>query len=474
MSVFVDVGGGAHGAYPVRLTLRCQPDKIVRSRRRDHKRGSVHAVMPRLPRVLAYLSMMVSVDVATRRLRDALEVRDDLVRAVGTGRIKGTEPRWRRVELRYVELNRGKHLQVTTYDASRARARNAPASSEDAMNLIEEALAAGFRNWHVDTRHGTLEVRITKRLKGSITFRQRDTEPDSGSHQSVEHDRSIKRQLPANHPVLKAVGISDDKGRVKPTKQSKYRQVDEFLKLMWASLEQRIPAASLSERDRPIDIVDLGCGSAYLTFCAVAFLRDVQGIDARVTGVDVRDEVRTRNQAIAESLGLANCVGFASGSIAEFSPKHGPDVVLSLHACDTATDEALAQAIHWDSAVVLAAPCCHHDIQSQLRTSRSVRDWKSEIIRDGVLAERLGDVLTDSARVSLLRLNGYRVDVVQFVDPENTARNILIRAILDRGYARGNYARQLACYNALVDDWAITPALGRMLKGNRPVLDKDT
>lgn len=405
--------------------------------------------------------MIVPLDAAMRRVRDELEDNAKLLHGVAGGRVRGFEPKWRRAEFRYVNLSKGLFLQFTTYDSSRAHVRNAPASSQAAKELIDEALAVGFRNWHIETQDGTLEVRITKKLKSSVTFRESSTEVDLRAVR--EHDRQKSRLLPPSHPALQAIGFTDSQGKIRASKQSKYRQVDEFLRLMWGALKNQAAAIDKIESGRQLDMVDLGCGNAYLTFAALAYLRDIQGIDVRITGVDIRDEVRKRNNSIAHALGLGNCIEFVSSSIADFDPTMHPDAVLSLHACDTATDEALARAVNWKSAVVLAAPCCHHDIQRQLRRNAFLDGWKSSLLKDGILAERLGDVLTDAARASLMRMNGYSVDVMQFVDPENTARNVMIRATLDAGEQNRRRTDQSSDYKALIDEWRIAPALDRML-----------
>src|SRR5262249_42949264 len=160
-------------------------------------------------------------------------------------------------------------------------------------------------------------------------------------------------------------------------------------------------------------------------FAAYRYL-SARGLDVRLTGVDVREDQRVRNTLLAGKLGWADRVDFVAGTISG-SEVGGADVVLALHACDTATDEALARAVGWGARWILAAPCCHHDIAVQLRTGPTPDPYQL-LTRHGILRERFADVLTDALRAALLRLHGYRVDVVEFVDSAHTPRNLLVRA----------------------------------------------
>jgi len=261
--------------------------------------------------------------------------------------------------------------------------------------------------------------------------------------------------------VLRAVGIADADGRIKPTRQAKYRQVDEFLR----SLDGVVSAAVESGRLRtpteaePLRVVDLGCGNAYLTFAAHAFLGDVKDLPVRLLGIDRQPDLVTRNQTIADEIGVGDTLRFVPGDIGSVEVEQPPDVVLALHACDTATDDALARAVAWDTPLVLAAPCCHHDVAAQLRRVSAPAPYTS-LVRDGILRERFADTLTDAVRASVLRLVGYRVDVIDFVDSVHTPRNTLLRAVLTGGAgsaaARGEYAE-------LTDAWGIRPRLAELL-----------
>ncbi|WP_439938244.1 class I SAM-dependent methyltransferase [Nocardia sp. N13] len=395
---------------------------------------------------------------AWARVRAAVLDADQLVRALASGRRKGqpapvVEGREvRRVEVRVVDLKAGRHLQVTSYDETQAHTTN-HAIGEDAEAAVDALLAQPFANWHVDTAGETHQLRVTKKGVPMLhtSVRSEDVEV------AREHDRAKDRLLAEDDPVLVALGISDAHGRVKPTRQAKYRQVEEFLRLLDASLAEAMAQGQVRTptADDPLRIADLGCGNAYLTFAAHAFLS--RRLPVRMTGVDVKQQSADHNSQVAAGLGID--ADFVVGSIADARLDRAPDVVLALHACDTATDDALARALEWGASLVLAAPCCHHDIAAQLRTAKTPEPY-AMLTRYGILRERFADTLTDALRASLLRREGYRVDVVEFVESAHTPRNTLLRAVRT-GAAGDDAARE---YDALLAAWDVRPRLGQLLE----------
>ena len=392
---------------------------------------------------------------ALNRMRDHLLDPDALVRAVASGRQKGTQPTWRRAELRYVDLKAGRHLQITTYDQTQAHTAN-HAVGDAARDAVDTLLDEPFGNWHVETTTQTHQLRVTKKLEAIVHTNDRAAavEVERG------HDRDKPRLLPEDDPVFVALGISDGQGRLKPSRQAKYRQVEEFLRLLDASITDALDAGHLRRptAEDPLRIVDLGCGNAYLTFAAQRYLAGVRGLPVRLTGVDVKEQSREHNAAVASELGVD--ADFVVGTIGGVVLDPAPEVVLALHACDTATDEALAQAVHWGAQLVLAAPCCHHDIAAQLRKAPTPAPY-AMLTRHGILRERLADTLTDALRASLMRQQGYRVDVVQFVESQHTPRNTMLRAVRTGSPVTGGSVRKE--YDDLVTTWGISPALAGLL-----------
>ena len=393
------------------------------------------------------------------RMRGHLLDPDTLVKAVASGRQRGQQPSWKRVELRYVDLKAGRHLQVTSYDDTQAHTANhAAPPSTDARDAVDELLDEPFGNWHVETTTQSHQVRVTKKLEALVhtTERAEQVEVDRG------HDRDKERLLAEDDPVFKALGLTDAEGRMKPSRHAKYRQVEEFLRLLDTSISDAVEKRHLRRPtpEQPLRIADLGCGNAYLTFAAQRFLTEVRGLPVVLTGVDVKEQSREHNARLAGELGVD--AEFVVGSISGAVVDPAPEVVLALHACDTATDEALARAVEWGAQLVLAAPCCHHDIAAQLRRAPTPAPY-ALLTRHGILRERFADTLTDGLRASLMRLQGYRVDVMQFVESQHTPRNTMLRAVRTGGPVTGGNVRRE--YDELVAAWGLTPRLAVLLAG---------
>ncbi len=397
-------------------------------------------------------------------VRDAVLDEDLLVRALVSGRQRNQTVPYRRIELRYVDVKAGRRLQVTAYDDSQSHTRNVEPGSP-ARTAVDELLAAGYANWHIETRVETLQVRVTKKGRW-LVHRAARTEPADIDR---AHDRPKRRKLDETDALFETLGITTSDGHVKPSRMAKFRQVQDLL----AALEPLVDAAvelgpgdALSER-RPLRMVDLGCGNAYLTFAAFRYLTVVRGLPVEGTGIDVKAQARTHNSEVAAELGIADRLRFVEGTIGDAEVVDRPDLVLALHACDTATDDALARAVSWHAPVIVAAPCCHHDLQTQLE-SAAIPDPYRLVTRHGILRERMADVLTDSLRAAILRLVGYRVEVIEFVDSRHTPRNALIRAV--RTEAAPDQAT-LDAYYSLVAQWGVRPALATLLSSRYPLLD---
>jgi Methyltransferase domain len=408
------------------------------------------------------------------RVRDLLLDDRRLVRAVAAGQRRGAErARWRRAELRYVDLKAGRRLQVTTYDATQAFTANH--GPDVAAQEVDVLLAEPFGNWHVFAEDREVAVRVTKKGRALVHERRPSRDDAEGrSDPGRQHDREKPRLLPEDDPVLRALGISGEDGTVKPSRQAKYRQVEEFLRLLGSGLDDAVAAGALRTPtpEEPWLLVDLGCGNAYLTFAAHRWLSAVRRQPVTVVGVDAKPQSLAHNQEVASRLGVTDEVRFVQGLIDEVDlptvAGRRPDVVMALHACDTATDDALAAAVTADAPLVLAAPCCHHDVAAQLRRGRPEersRPAYALLLRDGILRERFADTLTDALRAAALRLAGYRVDVVEFVESRHTPRNTLLRAVRT-GAAPPGTAAELEAVTAA---WQVAPRLVTLLgEGDRP------
>lgn len=445
---------------------------------------------------------------AYREVGEILTDPTRLVRAVASGKARGADPQWRRLEMRPVALKKGIKLQVVKYDerqaftsnhpyptasnsdASRGRSRgrrggassasSSPSSVPDASSAVDDAFAAGFANWRVETPDEILQLRVTKSGEALVNRTRQlisNAKSAEGSASRVvpaSHDRVKSRLLDPSDPFLVRVGVSvADGSAIKASRRDKYKQVEEFVKLVRLAVSDARVGSHMAPatRDRPARLVDLGCGNAYLTFGAYAYLaaRKELGGDSpmEVIGVDVKRQARETNTRVARELGWDQSCVFVEGTIADATlrfptPRPDPsepevDIVLALHACDTATDEALTRAVRWSAPLTLVSPCCHHDLQVRMRAAAQAYP---PLTRHGILRERLGDVVTDAFRAHILRLLGHRVDVTEWIGGEHTPRNTMIRAVKTGSPAGMDLWRE---YDAMVEDWGVTPRLAEQL-----------
>jgi SAM-dependent methyltransferase len=316
---------------------------------------------------------------------------------------------------------------------------------------FQELAQSGYANFLVEIEGETLSLRISK--KGVPLF----SKSKNQLLQELSHDRSKKRLLDPRDPYLREVGIADASGSIKPSKMDKYKQVEEFLRLLVPTLNDAIAAGHIHTPTEvnPLKVVDLGCGHAYLTFATHQYLQSV-GIPVTVVGIDIRPASRDRNNAIAQSLGINNSITFLAEEIGSTSEAEA-DVAIALHACDTATDDSIAWAVNRNVPLALFAPCCHHDIQAQMKVAPE--PW-SLVTRHGIMRERLGDLITDSLRIQLMKLRGYRVDAIEFIGGEHTPRNLMIRAVKTGAEPeKGEVER----YQSMISEWGVTPVLAAKL-----------
>ena len=376
-----------------------------------------------------------------------LEKPNEFVRLVLSGRRRNMQTPSERVDVKPVLIKDAIKYQLLQSDGRAMTTKNYDPSEFIALNLLD----AGFANILLEMRNGSISIRITKKGEALVHRTNETFEAD------LSHDRAKARLLDSNDPFLIEVGISDKSGKVKVGKNDKYLQVEEFLRLLIPSLESAISAGHIPKptADSPLSIVDLGCGHAYLTFAAHQYLL-AQGIPVKVVGIDIRESARVRNNQIAEKLGISKSITFFAEEISQTTLKSA-DVVIALHACDTATDDAIAWAVSADAKLALIAPCCHHDIQAQM--NEIPEPWQI-ISRNGIMKERLGDLITDALRMQIMKLLGYRVEAIEFIGGEHTPRNLMIRAVKTGATAD---SAEKSRYDAMIALWKVKPALATLL-----------
>ncbi len=376
-------------------------------------------------------------------VKEAALDEESFVGATFSRPLRKADSPWVRIVVRPVLVKGERQVQFSYFDGVKDIAKNF--SGRKLEQQLDEALAMPFGQILVQLTTGDLHVRISKSGSASILRRK----PTRGVAPVLSHDREKRHPLAAraSDPLLRELRIVDRRGRVRSAMRGKFSQINEFLRI----IDQVLPE---KRKDGPVRLVDCGCGSAALTFAAHHYLNRVRGIAAHVVGVDSNEELIAKCRGLKAALGTDG-IEFRVSTIADFEPAERPDIVLSLHACDTATDEAIAGGIGWRSRAILAAPCCQHELQRRLKA-----EPLRAVLEQGILRERLADIVTDTFRALALRIAGYRTSVVEFVSPDRTSKNLLIRA--ERGVGRGR-PRAIAEYNDLKAFWQVTPAIERLL-----------
>jgi hypothetical protein len=385
-------------------------------------------------------------------------------RATFAGATRGLASEWVRVVVRPVELRGETHIQFAYQGAKKVVTKNfAPNELDEPLN---ELIGFGFAAIHIATRTEDIDIRTSRKGKVHVgRHRMGEARPA----EAEPHNRVKDVPLPegkADH-LLEVMGITTPDGHVRASMRPKFTQINEFLKQLRHALDD----TDLRKLNRPVEILDCGCGSSYLTLAAHHYLNDVLGIPARILGVDINDEVIRKSVDRASQLGASGLKFECRRIGARDVPA---DIVLALHACDTATDDAIAQAVQSEAQLLLSVPCCHHDLNRAL-SANAGEGVLRPVLRHGIMLQRTADLVTDAFRALALRIMGYRTDVVEFVATEHTPRNLMIRAVRTREAASGaGDATHVAEYQEMKRFWSVTPYIEKALGGPFQQLVKAT
>ena len=322
------------------------------------------------------------------------------------------------------------------------RAEDEHLSAGESERRLVELLRDGFRQGLLHTTEADFQVLSSGEPR---VLRRPATRPGL----ELDHDRRKRYILEEGKPVpfLVELGVMTPEGKVRARRYGKFRQVNRFLELV----EDVLPALRL---EGSLRVVDFGSGKSYLTFALHHCLHELHGRELELVGLDLKRDVVDRCEALARTLG-AEGLRFEVGDIAGFEVSGPVDLVVSLHACDTATDAALERAVRWESDLILAVPCCQHELLGQISN-----ESLGPLLRHGLLRERFAADVTDAVRAQLLGLVGYDVQLVEFVELEHTPKNVLIRAVRRSGRERERLARE---YLELKRSLGIDPYLERAL-----------
>lgn len=324
---------------------------------------------------------------------------------------KGAEPNLQKILIRPVTTKKGSRLYFLYRGGTREIAKNY--DFETGIGLIRRALDGDFASGHLFTTDHDLQLKITRKGKAHLNR----AKPTYHTPPDAAHDREKLTQIDPKAFYLKALGITDDSGRIHDKQQDKWRQINKFIEVL-ANLVDRSPIGGKSR----ISVVDMGCGKGYLTFAAYDYFRNIRDVDVQMTGVDTRSDLIKMCSDIANACDLDG-LKFTEGTI-DGHDIGDVDVLIALHACDTATDDALFKGIAGNAALIVAAPCCHHEIRPQLRPPEHFRD----ILKHAVMLERFAEIVTDGIRSLLLERSGYSTRLFEFIGSEHTPKNNLLVA----------------------------------------------
>ena len=364
----------------------------------------------------------------------------------------GTEPVQGilKIKVRPLEKRGELMFQLEAFTKTQAFHKNLTVeeTKDELAKLLEE-----FRQVQVETVSEDITVLISKKGKATIKRKRKKVQAKAAD---LSHNRKKKYILEEGIvvPFLQDLGVMTQDGKIVRTKMDKFRQINRFLEFVEDILPQL-------DKDRELTLLDFGCGKSYLTFAMYYYLKVLKKYDIRIIGLDLKSEVIRHCNELAEKYGYEK-LQFLEGDIADYEGVNHVDMVVTLHACNTATDYALAKAVGWNAKVILSVPCCQHEINEQFEAGETP-EVLAAVMEYGLLRERFAALVTDGLRAKYLESEGYETQVLEFIDMEHTPKNILLRAVR-RGKTDGaieaESRKKLEECEAFLN---IQPTLGRLL-----------
>ncbi|TNJ66802.1 SAM-dependent methyltransferase [Paenibacillus hemerocallicola] len=370
---------------------------------------------------------------------------------------KGSGAAADKVKIKPVLLKSGLHYQFAHYAGTKVQHENI--APEQAAARTEQLLLEQYRQALLQTSEADYHILFNKKGEAAV-LKKKATKPSV----ELSHNRKKRYVLEEGTPVpfLVELGVMNGQGKVLAAKYDKFRQINRFLEMI-DDVAPHLP------QTRTVRIVDFGCGKSYLTFALYHYLNEIRKLDLQVVGLDLKEDVIRHCNDLAARLGYDR-LRFLVGDISRYDEQDEVDMVVTLHACDTATDAAIEKAVRWGAGVILSVPCCQHELFGQIRN-----EAMSPLLKHGILKERFASLITDAARAQLLELLGYKTQVLEFIDMEHTPKNLLIRAVKEhnkghidnakeRAGATGSPASaEAAAYRGFAEMLGITPYLERAL-----------
>lgn len=319
-----------------------------------------------------------------------------------------------KIKVRQVCIKDERHFQIESFTKTQAFQKNV--TKEEAIGVISE-LVLGYKQVQIETQSLLASALVSK--KGKVTIKKKQKQNETKEVEIKHHNRTKNYILKEGTrvPFLEELGVMTKEGKIVKSKYDKFKQINRYLEFIEDVLPQ-LP------KDREVNIIDFGCGKSYLTFAMYYYLKELKNYDVKIIGLDLKEKVIEHCTELAKKYGYEK-LSFQQGDITNYQKDDEKvDMVVTLHACDTATDIALAKAVKWNAKVILSVPCCQHELNSQIKS-----EVLEPVLKYGLIKERMAALITDGLRASYLESQGYEMQVMEFIDMEHTPKNILLRGI---------------------------------------------
>ena len=325
------------------------------------------------------------------------------------GNYKGVDEHLQKIQIRLIKTQKGTRLYFLYRGDTRDTAKNY--GFDEGTEIVQKLLGSEFVAAHLFTTENDFQLDIGK--KGA---RLNFARPTFKARPSLAHNREKDRPIDQNAFYLKALGITNDEGRVRDKAHDKWRQINKYIETI-AALVDKSPLAD----SKKLRIVDMGSGKGYLTFAAYDYFRNVRGLEVEITGVDLKNDLIAKCNELAKASNFDG-LEFVLGGISDYELDNSTDILIALHACNTATDEALYKGIRSNVSLIVAAPCCHQELRPQIKSPEMLRN----VLTHGVMLERTAEFVTDALRSLLLERSGYSTKIFEFVPVEHTPKNLML------------------------------------------------
>ena len=382
-----------------------------------------------------------------KNLKEYLEeqINETLIQAVLSAGRKADGPS--KVKIRPVKLKDQICYQASALEGTKVFHKNY--DREQMLAYLEAELSGNFGQ--LQCQGALMDGVVLVSKKGKMTIKEKHHAVRENV-QIQAHNRVkqyiLKEGIPV--PFLTDLGVMTEKGKIITSRYDKFRQINRFLEF----IEDILPRLA---KDREVTILDFGCGKSYLTFAMYYYLKELKGYDVNIIGLDLKTDVIEKCNGLARKYGYEK-LHFYQGDIADYEGVSAVDMVVTLHACDTATDFALAKAVEWGAQVILSVPCCQHEVNKQIRN-----ELLEPVLHYGILKERMSALITDAVRANLLESKGYETQILEFIDMEHTPKNLLIRAVKKGKTAQAENTAKTTRLDEMIKELNIHPTLEQLL-----------